>query len=112
MKKSRSNVPRVEWAKGHFSWQLVEKNELSIKIEEIPPLGQSEIHYHAKSFQFFFLLQGEASFLLAKDSFPLKEHESVEVSQKRRHQIKNTGEDKCLFLLVSLPKVQEADIFD
>ena len=112
MQKSRSNVLRVEWAKDHFFWQLVEKNELSVKIEEIPPLGQSEIHHHRKSFQFFFILQGEASFLLDKNLIHLKEHESVDVPQKKKHQIENAGKDKCLFLVVSLPKVEEADIFD
>ncbi len=111
MKKSQENTPRTEWGRDHYSWPLVDSRDLGIKVEEIPPGGHSETHVHKKSRQFFFVLEGKASFLLEKSTFSLKRYEGMEVLAGKKHQIRNGGKEKLLFLLVSFPRVEESDIF-
>jgi mannose-6-phosphate isomerase-like protein (cupin superfamily) len=84
----------------------MERDELSIKLEEIPEGGGSELHFHEKSRQFFFILEGEADVKVEDCCYKLKKHEGIEVLPGKKHQISNRGTQKLLFLLISSPKVQ------
>ena len=79
-------------------------------MEEINPGGRSDAHFHTKSIQFFFVLEGKASFNLENTQVELKKHEGIEIPLESKHQILNTGENNLLFLLVSIPPVHEDDI--
>ena len=72
MLKSKAKIAVVEQAPGHFSWTLVDCKDVSVKLEEIPPGGKSEFHFHKKSLQFFYILEGEAVFNLEGRSFSMK----------------------------------------
>lgn len=111
MIKNKSTVDMFEWAPNHFSWPLVDRNDLSIKLEEIPVGGKSEFHFHKRAFQFFFILEGEAAIKVEDSSFELKRNDGIEIPLSRRHQIENVGRNKLLFILISSPKVQDNDIF-
>jgi mannose-6-phosphate isomerase-like protein (cupin superfamily) len=110
MLKNRQNTTRVEWSAGCFSWQLIDDKKVSIKMEEIYPGGRSDTHFHTKSIQFFFILEGEASFSLEDTQFDLKKHDGLEIPLNKKHQIINSGENNLIFLLISFPPVQEDDI--
>ena len=112
MLKNMSKVPGVEWAPSHFSWTLVDYENICVKIEEIPPEGKSEIHFHTKSFQFFLILNGEATFKLEDRTLVLRKHDGIEIPSKKRHQILNPGKKNLQFLIISSPRVQEDDIFN
>ncbi|MFQ6088132.1 MAG: cupin domain-containing protein [Candidatus Methanofastidiosia archaeon] len=112
MIRNRSNVPKKEWAPNHFAWALVENDELSVKLEEIPIGGKSNIHYHKRARQFFFVLNGKATVKVENQEHLLKNHDEIEIPQNKRHQISNTGAKKLLFILVSSPRVLEDDIFE
>lgn len=110
MIKNTSNTPKAEWAPGCFSWHFVEHNDVSIKMEEICPGGSSDAHFHSRSLQFFFILEGEATIDLGKALFELKKHEGIEVPLTQKHRIINSGEENLVFLLLSSPAVQKQDI--
>lgn len=112
MLKNVSKVSSVEWASSHFSWLFVDSHNIGVKLEEIPRGGKSDLHFHKKSYQFFFVLEGEAVFNMEDHSFGLKKHEGIEVSLGKKHQISNRGKERLLFLLVSSPKVRNDDIFN
>lgn len=100
----------VEWAPNHFSWAVVDNQELSVKFEEIPSGGKSEEHSHKKSRQFFFMLKGESIVKIENSSFFLKKHDGIEIPQRKKHQIENKGKRTIRFILISSPRVQEDDI--
>lgn len=110
MLKSRRNTTRVEWSPGCFSWSLMDNKKASIKMEEINPGGRSDSHFHTQSVQFFFVLEGQAAFKVGNAQHELKKHEGIEIPLKASHQILNKGETHLLFLLVSIPPVQEDDV--
>lgn len=110
MLKNRLNTSMVAWASGCFAWHLIDDKKVSIKMEEINPGGRSDPHYHTRSVQFFFILEGQADFILANTQYELKKHEGIEIPLKAKHQILNAGETNLLFLLVSIPSVEEDDI--
>jgi mannose-6-phosphate isomerase-like protein (cupin superfamily) len=110
MLKIKSAANRVEWAPEHFSWTLVDKDDLTVKLEEIPAKGKSDLHFHQRAFQFFFILEGEAEMHLREKNYSLEKHEGVEIPLNIEHQIVNKGETKLFFMLISCPKVQPEDI--
>jgi len=103
MIKSKSNSSRVEWAPKHFSWSLCDHQKMSIKVEEIPPGGKSDIHLHQSFCQFFFILEGKADFRKEDSTYHLDKYEGIEVISGEKHQIKNPGKDKLMFLLINYP---------
>ena len=110
MIKNISNLNKVEWAYNHFAWSFVERDDLSIKMEEIPVGGMSELHHHKLSNQFFFILSGRAVVKVDSKDYELKEHEGIEIQKNQRHRIKNSGNEKLTFILVSFPKVLDTDV--
>lgn len=110
MMKNTSNTPKVEWAHECFSWHFADHNDVSIKMEEICPGGSSDAHFHSRSLQFFFILEGEATVKLEGARFELKKHEGIEVPLNQKHRIINSGDENLVFLLISSPAIQKQDI--
>ena len=110
MIKNISNLKKVEWALNHFAWSFIDRDDLSIKLEEIPGGGMSDMHLHKISNQFFLILSGMAVVKIDKKRYELKEQEGIEIQKNQRHLIKNSGNEKLTFMLVSFPKVLDTDI--
>ncbi len=110
MLKNTSNTPKVEWADNCFSWNLIDRREFSLKMEEIPPGGSSDSHFHASSFQFFFILEGKATIELEGIQFKLKPNEGIEIPFRKKHQITNSSNENLRFLLISCPRIEKNDI--
>ena len=101
MIRSKSNSPRVEWAPRHFSWSLCDHQKMSIKIEEIPPDGKSDLHFHPGCYQFFFILEGKAEFIKEDSTYNLSKHQGIEVPCGVNHKIMNSGKNNLIFILIS-----------
>lgn len=110
MKKNKLTISPMEWAPHHFAWHLVDHTELSVKLEEIPAGGSSGLHYHKKSRQFFFVLQGQASIKLEDRQYLLQKQEGLEIQPNQKHQISNNANENLRFLLISSPGIQQDDI--
>jgi mannose-6-phosphate isomerase-like protein (cupin superfamily) len=110
MLKNKSASNMVEWAPKHFSWTLVDQDDLTVKLEEIPVEGNSDLHFHQRAFQFFFILEGKAGMHLREKNYSLEKHDGIKIPLNVKHQIVNKGETKLFFLLISCPKVQPEDI--
>jgi mannose-6-phosphate isomerase-like protein (cupin superfamily) len=109
--KSKSTIQQTEWAPNHFAWPLVDDGKLSVKLEEIPVAGESDSHLHKRSWQFFFVLDGEADVDIKNQRYQLRKHCGIGVFPNQQHQISNLGSEKLVFLLISSPRVEGDDIF-
>ena len=48
------------WGEGCYGWHLLKLDAVSVILEEVPPGGSEVRHYHERSRQFFFVLEGQA----------------------------------------------------
>ncbi len=111
MKKSRSNTPAYDWGYRCKAWPLLDTPNLSVK-EEMMPAGTAErAHYHERSQQFFYILEGEADFFVAGQKVQLGVGEGLHIKAKQEHYITNPADQALRFLVISQPNIGR-DRFD
>jgi mannose-6-phosphate isomerase-like protein (cupin superfamily) len=88
-------------------WRLLDRPDLSVIQERIPP-GAGEVkHYHQRARQLFFVLSGNLEIELGSHSFQLSAGDSIEVSPASVHQVHNTGDSDASFLVISAPTTRD-----
>lgn len=102
-KTSIVTAPAYAWGDACTGWHLVQNAQLGIIQETMPP-GTAEVrHYHARAQQFFYVLQGKATFELAGETLRLGPGEGLEVPAGQPHQLRNEAAEPLNFLVVSTP---------
>ena len=94
------------WGDGCDGWHLVNQENLSVIQERVPPGKSERLHYHEKSRQFFFVLEGTASLQVDGSQFVLHEQEGLEVSPTDHHLLRNDSATDLVFLVISSPRSQ------
>jgi uncharacterized cupin superfamily protein/ribosomal protein S18 acetylase RimI-like enzyme len=91
------------WGDNCIGYWLKKKGAFTV-IEEIMPPNTSEIkHYHQKSEQFFYCLEGELYFELDDKNYILYKGDGIEVKAGITHKISNQSKANARFLVVSSP---------
>ena len=94
---------KYQWGTNCLGWHLLNNPTLSI-IQEIIPSGSGEqLHKHAKSQQFFYILKGSAYFLINGKSEILNPFEGIHVQPNDTHKIENNKSEDLEFLVISQP---------
>jgi mannose-6-phosphate isomerase-like protein (cupin superfamily) len=91
------------WGEGCDGWNLVDKPELSVKQERMPPHTAEARHYHREARQFFFILEGTAVFELPEGRVEVAAREGFEIEPGLVHRILNESEVDLVFVLSSQP---------
>jgi mannose-6-phosphate isomerase-like protein (cupin superfamily) len=91
------------WGDGCDGWNFVDRPELSVKQERMPPNTAEADHYHRVARQFFFILQGTAVFETAEGRFEVAANQGLEIEPGLKHRIKNESETDLVFILCSQP---------
>ena len=91
------------WGEKCDGWHLVKTAGLSVIHERMPPGTKEAQHYHTKSRQFFFVLEGSATLEIAGVREVLQKHEGAEVPPGVPHQMFNESVGEIEFLVVSQP---------
>jgi mannose-6-phosphate isomerase-like protein (cupin superfamily) len=104
---SRQTAEHYKWGGPHGDdcdgWHLVRTPNLSI-IEELMPPNTSEVrHFHVHSRQFFYVLEGELTLEVERQSFVLQTGEGLEVSPGQPHQVFNRSANRARILVTSQP---------
>lgn len=103
MKVTKQNSEEYDWGFKCKGWHLVNTNELSV-IQELMPSGTEEIeHKHSKSQQFFYVLKGEATFLVNGKRHHVKSNQGIHIQPNISHQIKNETDENLEFIVISQP---------
>lgn len=95
-----------KWGDNCDSWCFVDRDELSIKQELMPPATTEQLHYHAQATQFFFILKGSATMLIDDHEIVLIAQQGVEVKPGMLHSIGNFAQTDLEFLLYSHPSAK------
>jgi mannose-6-phosphate isomerase-like protein (cupin superfamily) len=102
---SQNTIERFTWGDVCDGWRLLDQKDLSV-IEESVSAGAGETwHLHDRARQFFYVLDGTASFELAGEPpFAMGAGEGIAVDAGRPHRISNPdGPAEVRFLVISAP---------
>jgi len=115
---SRENpLTHYVWGDNCDGWNLVDKAELSVKMERMPPHTAEQEHFHQRARQFFFILKGSATFVFVEEVDPVEDaasatketrievraQQGLEIPAGLRHRILNESEEDLEFILCSQP---------
>lgn len=96
-------APHYTWGDGCDGWLLVDRDDLSVIEERVPPGAAEEWHVHDRARQFFYVLSGQAELRTASGVVELVAGVGVEVPPGLAHQFANAGESDVVFLVTSAP---------
>jgi quercetin dioxygenase-like cupin family protein len=92
------------WGDACDGWHLLEGDDLSVIEERVPPGAAETRHRHARSRQFFYVLEGEATLELEGVVHRLQRGQGLHVPPGAAHQLCNQSYADIRFLVVSSPK--------
>lgn len=98
-----SCVEHQSWGNSCDVWTLLQTDNLSVLEESMPADTSDEMHYHSKSHQFLYVLEGEVSINLNNNITLLTKHQGIQIPAGTPHCVFNNGSDKTRFLLISSP---------
>jgi mannose-6-phosphate isomerase-like protein (cupin superfamily) len=101
---SKANpLKHYQWGDGCDGWNFVDEQTLSVKQERMPPGTAETLHYHEHARQFFFMLQGCATFEIDNDTVIVQQLEGIQIQPGQKHRIINHTEADIEFILASQP---------
>lgn len=103
MKKSKENSEKYTWGNNCFAWHLVNNKDLSVIQETMPPGTKEKMHKHSHSQQFFFILSGQATFIINNQEYYISEQQGIHINHNVAHQISNESQENLEFIVISQP---------
>ena len=104
MIESIATAEHYKWGADCDGWHLLKSDQLSVIQEMMPPGTDAALHYHSKSQQVFYILEGTATFKLQNEIYTMVKGESIAVTAGAVHQILNNSDSLLSFLVISAPK--------
>jgi mannose-6-phosphate isomerase-like protein (cupin superfamily) len=99
----RSSAEQYTWGGSCDAWHLVKSQALSVIQELMPPHTSEQLHTHARSRQFFYVLSGEATFEVGDAREVIRSHQGLEIPPGIPHRISNVSGENLEFLVISCP---------
>jgi mannose-6-phosphate isomerase-like protein (cupin superfamily) len=99
----RTVAPHYVWGASCDGWRLVDRPDLSVIEERVPPGASEEWHVHDLARQFFYVLSGHAEMRTADGVIRLAPGSGLEIPPGLAHQFANTGDTDVVFLVASAP---------
>jgi mannose-6-phosphate isomerase-like protein (cupin superfamily) len=106
MIRNITSAEHYVWGDCCDGWRLVNRADLSVIQERIPPGGGEVKHYHERARQLFFVLDGELEIEIGDDALRLNPGDSLEVPPGKAHRVRNAGATDASFLVISAPTTQ------
>ncbi len=100
---NRTNATHYTWGNGCDGWHLVRNRELSVIAEQMPPGTSEQRHRHARSRQFFYVLEGTLAIEVEGTSHRIPAAAGLEVPPGAVHQVFNDSTAPAQFLVTSQP---------
>lgn len=96
-------LQHYQWGDACDGWNLVDETSLSIKQERMPAGTSEAWHYHQYAQQFFFILEGTATFEIEDEAIVVKAQEGIHIQPGQKHRISNQSATDLVFILSSQP---------
>lgn len=99
----RATAPHYTWGRRCEGWRLVDREDLSVIEERVPPGSYEEWHVHDRARQLLYVLSGQAEMRTAVGVAQLGPGVGFEVPPGVAHQFANVGESDVVFLVTNTP---------
>src|ERR1700752_2380629 len=101
---SVKNAEHYQWGQNCDGWHLLKSDQLSV-IEECMPSDTAEVlHYHSKTQQVFYILNGVGSFEINGELIQVRANESLHIPARTLHRVFNQQQTDLKFIVISQPK--------
>jgi len=74
---NKENSKSYKWGDNCDSWIFVDEENLSVKLESMPSRTREKLHFHSKAQQFFYILNGRATFYLMGKTELINENQGI-----------------------------------
>ena len=106
MIKNVATADHYRWGGVCDGWRLLDRPDMSVIQERIPP-GAGEVrHYHECARQLFYVLDGDMELDISGKVHRLVRGDSLEVPPGCAHQVRNSGDGNVVFLVLSAPSTR------
>jgi mannose-6-phosphate isomerase-like protein (cupin superfamily) len=106
MIQNRATAPHYVWGQICDGWRLLDRQDLSVIQERIPP-GAGEVrHRHGRARQLFFVLTGQLQIHREGASWDLQPGDALEVPPGQLHRVHNAAATEAVFLVISAPSTR------
>ena len=100
-KTSAKTAQHFNWGDSCEGWWLKDSGNFVVVEEKMPP-GTSEVmHYHEKTEQFFYVLEGRLKMECNQEIYDLKPYEGITVKARSVHRVFNSSTQEVRFLVIS-----------
>lgn len=99
----RGSVARYDWGDGCEGWRMLDRPDLAVIEERMPPGASERRHRHRRARQFFRVLSGELEIEIDGGTHRLGPGDGIEVPPGLPHTVRSCGGTDALFLVISAP---------
>lgn len=104
---SKATTEAFVWRDVCQGWTLLDKTNLHVIQERMPPDTFELRHVHDQTNQLYFILEGRATVERAGDTFEVQATEAIEVPAGVPHQMRNDSQEPVEFLVISSQRPRE-----
>lgn len=100
---SAANAEHYVWGNICDGWHLLRGETLSVIDERMPSGSAEQRHFHGRSLQFFYVLEGELTMEVNGLHYSLQARQGLEIAPGLSHQALNRSGADARFLVISQP---------
>jgi len=100
---SKDNAEHYLWGDDCDGWYLVNRQDMLIIHEKMPPGTHEKRHFHSVSRQFFYVLEGTLTMELEGVKHGIKAQQGLEIPPGAKHQARNDSQLPVEFIVISHP---------
>lgn len=104
--RNRQNAEHYTWGGVCEGWRLVDRPDLSVIEERMPPGSREQLHRHARARQTYIVLAGELEVEVGGNRVELREGDALELPPAVAHTVANAGRADATLLVVSAPSTR------
>jgi mannose-6-phosphate isomerase-like protein (cupin superfamily) len=101
-----SCLNHYKWGDNCDGWNFISNPEASVKQELMPSNTGEKLHFHNYAEQFFFILKGQATFLVDNETLVVVANKGLKIKAGAKHKITNNTAQDLEFILFSYPSTQ------
>ncbi len=99
----KKNIKPMEWGNHCESWQLLDKENMGVFHEKMPPNSADVLHKHQFSEQFLYVLHGTVGIVINTDTHYLSSGQGIVITKEVPHKIFNDSKSDVEFILFASP---------
>jgi len=100
---SKANAEHYTWGEKCDGWYLLNRQDMLVIHEKMPPETCEKRHYHSTSRQFFFVLSGVLTMELEGKEHQIGIQQGIEIPPGSKHQARNNNDSAVEFIVISHP---------